>query len=258
MGTILDKILRHKREEVRVRKERGLYFRPFWDRPFISLKERLLQPGFHIIAEVKRASPSKGLLTDKFHPVRIAREYQYGGASAISCLTDETFFKGHLEYLAAIREAVDLPVLRKDFILDEIQLEEARAFGADAVLLIVAALEPQRLLELIRAAKALGLEAIVEVHEDEELEIALTAGAEIIGINNRDLKTFEVDLERSIRLSRRVPKGVPVVAESGIQSREDIETLAQAGIKAALIGETLMKSEDKVQMLEELLGKDAE
>ncbi len=257
MATILEKILAQKEEEIRRRRERGLYFRPFWDRPFLSLKEMLLTPGFHIIAEVKRASPSKGLIAQRFHPVRIAREYQYGGASAISCLTDEPFFKGHLEYLAAIREAVDLPLLRKDFIIDEIQLEEARAFGADAVLLIVAALKPQRLLELIRAAKSLGLEALVEVHEDEELEIALTAGAEIIGINNRNLKTFEVNLETSLQLAQRVPKGVPVVAESGIQTREDIERLQEAGVRAALIGEVLMRSEDKVQTLEELLGQES-
>jgi len=207
-----------------------------------------------VIAEVKRASPSKGLIAEKFHPVRIAREYQRGGASAISCLTDEPFFRGHLEHLAAIREAVSLPLLRKDFILEEIQLEEARAFGADAVLLIVAALKPQRLLELIRAAKTLGLEALVEVHEEEELEIALTAGAEIIGINNRNLKTFEVDLGTTIRLAQKVPKGVPVVAESGIKGPEDLKLLKEANVRAALIGETLMRAEDKAAKLKELLS----
>ncbi len=253
MAEILQKILAHKAQEVKARKERGLFFRPFWDRERISLKERLLSPGFHVIAEVKRASPSKGLIAEKFHPVRIAREYQEGGASAISCLTDETFFKGHLEYLAAIREAVDLPLLRKDFIIDEIQLEEARAFGADAVLLIVSALPPQRLVELIRAAKDLGLEALVEVHEEEELELALTAGAEIIGINNRDLRTFEVDLKRSLELVQKAPKGVPVIAESGIHSSEDIKRLKDAGLRGALIGESLMRAADKAEALRRLL-----
>ncbi len=249
MPEILQKILREKEKEVQARKERGLYFRPFWDREPLSLKEKLSAPGFHIIAEVKRASPSKGLIAERFHPVRIAREYEEGGASAISCLTDETFFKGHLEYLAAIREAVKLPLLRKDFIIDEIQLEEARAFGADAVLLIVAALPPQRLVELIRAAKDLGLEALVEVHEEEELELALTAGAEIIGINNRNLRTFEVDLKRSLELAARVPGGVPVIAESGIHSPEDIRRLKEAGLKGALIGESLMRAQDKTMAL---------
>ncbi len=254
MSEILQKILEHKAQEVKIRKERGLFYRPFWDHERVSLKQKLLSPGFHIIAEVKRASPSKGLIVERFHPVKIAREYEEGGASAISCLTDETFFKGHLEYLAAIRETTSLPLLRKDFIIDEIQLEEARAFGADAVLLIVAALPPQRLVELIRAAKDLGLEALVEVHEEEELELALTAGAEIIGINNRDLRTFEVDLNRSLELSARVPRGVPVVAESGIRSKEELKRLQEAKIKAALIGETLMRAPDRAQMLRQFLA----
>ena len=254
MKEFLEKILAVKREEIAKRRQRGLYFRPFWDRQILSLKERLSSPGFHLIAEIKRASPSKGLIAEKFHPVRIAREYQQGGASAISCLTDEPFFKGHLEYLAAIREEVSLPLLRKDFIIDEIQLEEARAFGADAVLLIVAALEPKRLLELIRAAKNLGLEALVEVHQEEELEIALTAGAEIIGINNRNLHTFEVDLKTCLRLAPKVPKGVPVVAESGLKKPEDLKLLKEAGIKAALIGESLMRAEDKAAQIKKFLS----
>ncbi len=250
MSDILAKIIDHKKEEVARRKRRGLFFRPFWERTFLSLKERLLSPGFHIIAEVKRASPSKGLIAQEFDPVSIAQEYEAGGASAISCLTDEEFFMGHLEYLAAIRQAVDLPLLRKDFIIDEIQLEEARAFGADVVLLIVAALEPPRLRDLITAAKELGLEALVEVHDEIELDTALSAGAEIIGVNNRNLKTFEVDLGVSIRLRRLVPENIPLVAESGIRSIEDLRRLKEAGISAALIGESLMRTADRKAQLQ--------
>jgi len=250
MSDILAKIIDYKEEEVARRKRQGLFFRPFWERTPLSLKERLLSPGFHIIAEVKRASPSKGLIAQEFDPVSIAREYEAGGASAISCLTDEEFFMGHLEYLAAIRQAVDLPLLRKDFIIDEIQLEEARAFGADLVLLIVAALEPSRLRDLITAAKELGLEALVEVHDEAELDTALSAGAEIIGVNNRNLKTFEVDLGVSLRLRRLVPKDIPLVAESGIRGIEDLKRLKEAGISAALIGESLMRTTDRKAQLQ--------
>lgn len=254
MSNVLEKILNRKKEEIAVRKRRGLFFRPFWEREPLSLKEKLLSPGFHIIAEVKRASPSKGLIAKDFEPVRTARSYQAGGASAISCLTDEPFFQGHLEYLAAVRQAVSLPLMRKDFIIDEVQLEEARAFGADVVLLIVAALEPARLKALLEAARGLGLEALVEVHEERELETALAAGAEIIGINNRNLKTFEVNLETTLRLAKQVPAGIPVVAESGIKDKEDLRRLAGAGVRAALIGETLMRATDPKALLEEWLS----
>ncbi len=253
MGDILAKILAEKEKEVKARKERGLFFRPFWDLPRKPLKEALRVPPFAIIAEIKRASPSKGLIAKDFDPLATARAYVAGGARAISCLTDEKFFRGHLEYLAAIREEVPLPILRKDFIIDEIQLEEARAFGADAVLLIVAALSPKRLRELLAMTYALGLEALVEVHDEEELKLALEAGAEIIGINNRNLKTFEVSLETSLKLAKKVPKDIVLVSESGIKSSSDLKKLKEAGISAALIGESLMRSQDKAMALKEML-----
>ena len=254
MGDILYRILAEKRREVEARKARGLFYRPFWDAPRRSLKEALSQgPGFRVIAEIKRASPSKGLIACDFDPVATARAYEEAGAAAISCLTDEPFFRGHLEYLAAVREVSSLPILRKDFIIDEVQIEEARAFGADAVLLIVAALSPAKLKALLEAGKALGLEALVEVHDEEELAVALSAGAEIIGVNNRNLKTFEVRLETSIELRRLVPKELPLVAESGIRGPEDIRRLREAGISAALIGESLMRADDQKKALKELI-----
>ncbi len=253
MSNILTTILEHKRQEVSRRKELGLFFRPFWDRKRISLKERLLNSGFHIIAEIKRASPSKGLIAKEFDPPKIAKKYEQGGASAISVLTDEKFFMGHLEYLAAARSVVSLPILRKDFIIDEVQIKEARAFGADAVLLIVAALEPSQLRDLIAVSKFYGLETLVEVHDETELDIALSSGAEIIGVNNRNLKTFEVNIGVSIRLKRLLPPDIPMVAESGIKGMEDIQILRKAGIKAALIGESLIKSKDPVYELKEWL-----
>ncbi len=255
MGDILARILAEKRKEIEARKERGLFFRPFWDAPRRSLKKALKTgDDFKIIAEIKRASPSKGLIAKDFDPVATAKAYQQAGAAAISCLTDETFFKGHLEYLAAVREVVSLPLLRKDFIIDEIQLEEARAFGADAVLLIVTALSPSKLEGLIAAAHRLGLETLVEVHHARELEIALAAGADIIGVNNRNLKTFEVKLETSLTLKALAPEDTLFVAESGIRGPEDIRLLKKGGIKAALIGESLMRAENKIAFLKTLLS----
>ncbi|OAG28115.1 indole-3-glycerol phosphate synthase TrpC [Thermodesulfatator autotrophicus] len=253
MENILEKILATKKEEVLARKKRGLFFRPFWDYPRKSLKQALKNKDFAIIAEIKRASPSKGLIAKEFDPKMIAKVYEQAGAAAISCLTDEPFFGGHLEYLAAAREEVSLPILRKDFIIDEIQLEEARAFGADALLLIVAALSPERLKDLLKATYELGLEALVEVHDKKELEIALNAGAEIIGINNRNLKTFEVSLETSLSLAQKIPEEVVLVSESGIKDHTDILRLKEAGIRAALIGESLMRAQNKESMLGYLL-----
>ncbi len=254
MTNVLQRILEEKQKEIARRKERGLFFRPFWDAPRRSLKKALSTPGIQIIAEVKRASPSKGLIAQDWDPVAQAKRYQQGGAAAISCLTDEPFFKGHLEYLAALRQAVNLPLLRKDFILDPCQIEEARAFGADAVLLIVAALSPERLSQLLTETHRLGLEALVEVHDEEELEIALSCGAPIIGINNRNLRTFEVSLETTLRLIKRIPQGTVVVSESGIKDKKDLEQLAQAGVEAALIGETLMRAPDPTELLRHWLS----
>ncbi len=209
-----------------------------------------------VIAEVKFRSPSKGQLRTDLDPVFIAESYEENGASAISVLTDRNFFGGEKLYLNIIRRAVGLPLLRKDFILDPWQIYESRMLGADAILLIVAMLEENQLREYLELAGTLGLAALVEVHDREELERALAAGAEIVGINNRNLKTFVTDLNISLELSEAIPRDRIVVAESGIRSREDIRRLMSAGISAFLIGETLMTAPDIGQKLRELLGKE--
>ncbi len=193
-----------------------------------------------MIAECKRRSPSKGVLAATYDPVAIARSYEAGGAVAISVLTEPTFFDGALEHLAAVRHAVSLPLLRKDFIVDDYQLFEARANGADAILLIVAALDQATLGRLQQRAWDLGLAALVEVHDEEELTRATDAGARIIGVNNRNLRTLSVDTEASYRLAMRMPKGVIAVSESGLQTRDDVDRLSAAGYQAFLIGERFM------------------
>ena len=197
-----------------------------------------------IIAEIKKASPSKGLLAQNFDPVRLAREYQAGGAAALSVLTDEAFFQGSLADLAAARGVCGLPVLRKDFTLDENHVTEAAAGGADAILLIAAILEAGEIRGLSEQAAGYGMAALVEVHDERDLANALEAGAAIIGVNNRDLTTFEVTLETSLRLAPRIPAGILKVSESGIHSARDIQRLRAAGYQAFLIGEHFMKSDD--------------
>jgi indole-3-glycerol phosphate synthase len=194
-----------------------------------------------IIAEIKRASPSKGVLREDFDPVDIARSYSEGGASAISVLTDKKFFRGDLTYLRDVRNTVQVPLLRKDFIIDPYQVYEARLYGADAVLLIAAVLDNKALTKLLNLTHQLGMNAIVEVHNEGELESALMAGGRIIGINNRDLKTFDVSLEISERLAKLVPIGKVVISESGISGSEDIKRLRDNGIYVFLIGETFMR-----------------
>jgi len=206
-----------------------------------------------IIAEVKRRSPSKGRIRGDFDPLKIAALYQENGAVAVSVLTDEEFFGGHRTYLSAIREVVDIPLLRKDFIIDPYQIYETRALGGDALLLIASLLEGQ-LEEYIHLAQKVGLATLVEVHTREELEKALAADAEIIGINNRDLKTFSTDLRITLELAPSIPEDRIVVSESGINTREDIETLMQAGVHSFLVGEALMRAEDIGRKLRELLG----
>ncbi|MGD9652100.1 MAG: indole-3-glycerol phosphate synthase TrpC [Candidatus Dadabacteria bacterium] len=198
--------------------------------------------GLRIIAEIKHASPSKGIFREDFDPVAIARGYESGGAAALSVLTDSKFFKGSLDYLEAVKKEVSIPLLRKDFMIDPYQVYEARVRGADAILLIVAALDQSLLVELQTLARSLGLGVLVEVHDEAELERALSAGSDIIGINNRDLRTFEVDLGVSERLSRMIPGGVTIVAESGISSGNDIKRLRSRGVHVFLIGETFMKA----------------
>lgn len=204
-------------------------------------------PGVSLIAEVKKASPSAGLIRPDFDPVRIATAYQAAGARAISVLTDREFFQGHEQFLCDVRAAVGLPLLRKDFILDETQVLQARALGADAYLLIVACLAPQRLADLMRYGSELGMDALVEVHDERELHAALDAGAELVGINNRNLHTFEVDLATTERLAPLFPDSVTLVAESGIKTPADVARLKSAGIHAVLIGETLMRAADLSQ-----------
>jgi indole-3-glycerol phosphate synthase len=208
----------------------------------------------NIIAECKRRSPSKGVLCANYDPVSIAQAYERGGAAAISILTEPTFFDGALEHLSAVRQAVAVPLLRKDFIVDEYQLFEARAAGADAILLIVAALEQSGLERLQKKAWELGLAALVEVHDDVELARAAAAGARLIGVNNRNLRSLAVDVSASHRLGRSMPPGVTAVSESGLQSRADVERLAADGYRAFLIGERFMTDPDPARAIHELIS----
>ncbi|MBI2844245.1 MAG: indole-3-glycerol phosphate synthase TrpC [Armatimonadetes bacterium] len=206
-----------------------------------------------IIAEVKKASPSKGIIREDFDPVAIARAYESAGSAAVSVLTDEKFFQGRLEYLTQCRSAVRLPALRKDFIIDSYQIHEARAAGADAILLIAALLDTETIRSFIAQADKLQMASLVEVHDERELDSALEAGARIIGINNRNLRTFEVDIENTFRLVKRIPEEKIVVSESGIATHEDVRRLLDAGVHAALIGEMLMRASDPGAKLRELL-----
>lgn len=214
----------------------------------------LKEPGIHYICEVKKASPSKGVIAEEFPYLEIAREYEAAGASAISCLTEPKYFQGRNEYLKEITDAVKIPVLRKDFTIDEYMIYEAKVLGADVVLLICALLDTETLKRYLAICNRLGLSALVEVHDEEEMESAIKAGARVIGVNNRNLKDFTVDIRNSIRLRNLAPEEVLFVAESGIKTHEDIEELRRAKVNAVLIGETLMRSTDKRRMLEELNG----
>jgi indole-3-glycerol phosphate synthase len=204
-----------------------------------------------VIAELKKASPSKGLIRADFHPAELASELEAAGAVALSVLTDEEFFQGSLANLRNASAAVKIPCLRKDFIIDEFQLLEARANCADAVLLIVAALTPQELIQLASAARALQLDVLCEVHDARELQSALDAGCDLIGVNSRDLRTFKVDLQTAFALAEKIPAGVVRVAESGIHSAEDLARLRDAGYDAFLIGESLMRAESPGAVLQE-------
>jgi indole-3-glycerol phosphate synthase len=260
MQTILDKIVESKRREVEAAKqeipERELRARAAdapTPRPFQSA---LAASGpIKLIAEIKKASPSKGVIRNDFHPVQIARVYEQHGAACISVLTDEPFFQGSLEYLRAVRQAVALPVLRKDFILDPYQVWEARAAGADAVLLIAECLSGAQLTRLHDVITQLHMAALVEFYEPANLPSVLDAGATLIGVNNRDLRTFQTDLQHTIRMRERIPEDRLVVAESGIHHRQDVRLLQQAGIHAMLVGERLMADTDIGRAVDTLLGK---
>ncbi|MGD1119050.1 MAG: indole-3-glycerol phosphate synthase TrpC [Dehalococcoidales bacterium] len=257
MNTILHKILADKKDEV-ARAKRAT--------PLAALKERaggrkpldfagaLLGKNVKLIAEVKKASPSKGLLCPDFKPVAIAETYAKNGAAAISVLTEAKYFQGSLEYLAAIRKAVNIPLLRKDFIFDAYQVYEAAAYGADALLLITAILNPEQLEALMAMTRELGMQCMVEVHNEEELQTALLAGAEIIGINNRDLNTFKVDTNVTRRLRMLIPEGVTVVSESGISNTDDMKKMRECKVDAVLVGEALVTAADIPAKMKELLS----
>ncbi len=207
-----------------------------------------------VIAELKKSSPSKGLLKADFEPVTLAIQYEQAGASAISVLTEQHFFLGSPDYLKQVRQHVSLPLLRKDFLLHPLQIPESRALGADAVLLIAAFLQKDLLADMMHHVREFQMDALVEVHDECELDIALELGADLIGINNRNLKTFEVDLETSFRLKSRIESSSIVVAESGIRSYGEVQRLAAAGINAILVGESLVRSNDVAGKMKELLG----
>jgi indole-3-glycerol phosphate synthase len=259
MTTILDKIVATKREEVRIAKdslgEDALRER-LADAPSVRDFFAALSGGgaIRLIAEVKKASPSKGIIREDFQPIDIALTYQRHGASCISVLTDEQYFQGSLDYLRQIRHAVDLPVLRKDFIIDTYQVLEARAAGADAVLLIAECLDDAQLRQLIEATVELQMTPLVELFEPENLSRVLDAGARLVGINNRDLHTFTTDLGHTLRLRPQVPSDRLLVGESGIRTRDDVRQLESAGVNAMLVGETLMASDDIGAAVDRLLG----
>ncbi len=231
--------LRPQRDALRATALRRNHFRSFFNALHGDGGQTLA-----LIAEIKRASPSAGLIASDFDPAAIATRYEDAGANAISVLTDEPFFQGHLDHLVAVRAAVDLPILRKDFVLDEVQIYEAAAVGADAILLIVAALTQDELVRLLDVATLCQLDALVEVHTLEELDRALDTDARIVGINNRDLTTFKVDLATTETLSEQVPPGVLLVSESGIRTADDSRRLRACGAEAILVGEALMRSDD--------------
>lgn len=257
---ILDDIIAYKKEELAGTKRSA---------PFADVKSKAADAGatrgfgkalstdsdIRLIAEVKKASPSKGVIREDFDPVAIAREYEKSGASCLSVLTEKKFFQGDLAYLGLIREMVRLPLLRKDFIIDEYQIFEARAAGADAILLIAACLDRQQMQDYLGTATGLGLDVLVESHTYQELDRSLHAGALIVGINNRDLQTFTVSLQTTIDLLKDIPDDRTVVSESGIRTREDVVMLRESGVDAILVGESLMREKDIGKKVKELLGK---
>ena len=247
--TILKDILDYKRIEINEFKKRHSYADFERENAFCQKKglfsSSLKSESPGIIAEIKKASPSQGLICEDFSPSAIAREYTEIGVQAISVLTDAKFFRGHIEYLREVRGETEIPLLRKDFIIDEIQILEAKAFGANAVLLIVAALSQKDLCRLKEFSEDAGCEVLMEVHDEGELKRALDSGAGIIGINNRNLKSFKIDLQTTVRLLPLIPENIIKVSESGIENREDLLRLHQAGADAFLIGTSFMKSKDK-------------
>lgn len=220
----------------------------------LPFESALAAPGLSFICEVKKASPSKGVITEDFEWLKIAKDYEEGGASAISVLTEPEFFLGSDQYLREISAAVKIPTLRKDFIIDKYQIYEAKLWGAKAILLISALLDKKTLTDFITAARELALDCLVEIHNEAEAQEALAAGAHIIGINNRDLTSFNVDTELTSRLKKQLPSGILTVAESGIKTADDIRNVKNSGVDAVLIGESLMRASDRKTFLRELVS----
>ena len=267
MPNILDEILAHKRAEVEqaaaavpVERLRGQSGYGLPRRNFFGAVSAPRRGRPNLIAEIKRASPSAGLIRADFDPVALARQYAAGGADAISVLTDEKFFQGRLAYIEQVKEAVGPPVLRKDFLISDYQLHESRAAGADAVLLIAEALEPSQLPDLVSLAQELELCVLLEVHTRQALHQSLTRLDQsrrknlLIGINNRDLKTQTIDLDTTAKLAELVPPGLPIVSESGVATRRDVECLHAAGARALLIGEALLRRPDPAEAIRQLFG----
>jgi len=260
--SILDKIAAYKREEVAAAKARAplrdLEARTAETTPPRGFRARLLEKKssgeFALIAEIKKASPSKGIIRPDFDPVALAQAYESGGATCLSVLTDAPSFQGCLDYVPLVHAAVGLPVLRKDFLLDVYQVAEARAHAADCILIILAMVDDGLASDLLAAAGQYRMDAMVEIHDERELDRALTLGAKMIGINNRDLRTFETDLDVTLRLAPRIPGDVLAVAESGLASRADLELLAGAGVTTFLIGETFMRQADVAAATRNLIG----
>lgn len=255
---ILQKIVATKIAEIGFIAENNLVSK--WEKALADLPptrdfKAALTPKPAIVAEIKCASPSRGRLTADFRPAQIAQSYVTGGAAALSVLTDKDFFAGHPSHLEEARAATLLPILRKDFILAESQVLESRVMGADAVLLIASLLDERKMTALINYSHRLGLTPLVEIHDETELAKAVDAGAQVIGINNRNLRTFQTDITTTLKLAPLIPKGLTVVSESGITTRKHIELLAGAGVKAFLIGEALIAASDREAKLKELLGK---
>lgn len=257
MSSILERIVTSKRQEL-VQAQAAVPYRDLVHQlttapPVRDFRVALENAdGMGIIAEVKKASPSAGVLREDFDPVAIARTYEEHGATCISVLTDGPFFQGSLAYLSAIRAAVSVPLLRKDFLIDPYQVLEARVAGADAVLLIAEILDDATLTALLREVRAVGMQALIEIHEEENLRRMVRQGARLVGINNRDLKTFETRLEHTLDLMKWVPGHTCVVSESGIHSHADLERLRAAGVRAVLVGESLMRAADIGHKLDEL------
>lgn len=259
MSTILDEIIQYKRAEVVAARART----PLAEiqsrakaapapRGFLRALQAAAAPG--LIAEVKKASPSAGIIRADFDPVVIARAYEAAGATCLSVLTDERYFQGHLDFLAAIRRVVQIPVMRKEFIIDRYQIAEARAVGADCVLLIAECLDDAELHDLSGYARELGMDALIELYDRQNVDRVLATGAKLVGINNRDLRSFHTSLDHTFELKRQIPDDVLLVSESGIRSHADIVRLREAGVGAVLVGETLMRQPNVELAVRELMG----